>query len=107
MKISNIQEFDMNTEPFVIKYNANEVGDSSVSDTYLEVTGLGEGMEISAVGFVLNHSAGIPMKLASISDIGVADTITKDGIYLVLSNSLERLELHCTGSCHIIIKQVM
>lgn len=107
MKVGYLRELDMTTEPVIIDYNANGVGDATVSDTYIEVTGLGEGMEISAVGYVLNSSSGVSMKFADISNIGIAETITQDGIYMILSGALERLELTCSGSCHLIIKQVI
>lgn len=106
-KIGFIKEYDMTTEPIVLKYNANEVGDTSVSDTYLEVTGLGEDQSIGAIGYVLEDSNGIAMSFADISNIGVVEVIEQDGLYMVLSGALEKLVLTCTGSCHLTIKQVL
>ena len=106
MKIVFLREYDMTTEPLEIRYNANELGDTSVSDTYLEVTGLPEGSVITAIGHVLDSSVGVPMKFADMSNIGIAEDITKDGIYMILSGALEKLVLNCTGTAHVIVKEV-
>ena len=115
MKIVNITKFsfkDATSESpavhdYTVKYNANEVGDDAVGDTYLQVNGLAEGTQVSAVGFVLNDSIGVPLKFADIANLGTADNIESDGIYLVISGALERLELSCNGTCDVIVKQIM
>ena len=107
MKIASIKKFHLNGETIVIRYNADEVGDTSTPETYFEVTGLPENSEVTIMGFTLNESTGVPMKVADISNLGVADSITADGLYLVLSGALERLEISGNAECDIIMKQVI
>lgn len=97
----------MINEPFVIKYNANEVGDTSVPETYIEVTGLPEEAEMTALGHTLKESDGIIMKFADIAGLDTAESITKDGLYLILSGALEKLILTSNAECDIIVKQVL
>ena len=107
MKIASIKKFHLNGETIVISYNADQVGDTSTPETYLEVTGLPEDSEVVAVGYTLNDSTGVPMKLADISNLGTADSITQDGLYLILSGALERLEISGNAECDIVMKQVI
>lgn len=106
MKIGAITKYDLDNSTVTVVYNADEVGDTSVPETYLEVTGLDNSI-VSAVGYVLKDSAGIPMKFADIAGLDTAEDITKDGIYLIMSGSLEKLEITCDGSCHLVVKQVL
>ena len=98
--------YTVDSDKLVIHYNNNEPGDTSIPETYLEITGLGEDKEVNAVGYTLSHSSGIVMKFANISGLDTSDSISADGIYMILSGALERLELQSTGACHIIVKQV-
>lgn len=107
MKIASIIKRHMDNETFPILYNANEAGDTSTPETWLEVTNLPEESEISVVGYVLKESSGIPMKVADVAGLDTSDGITKDGIYMVLSGGLERLELITSASCDLVVKQVV
>lgn len=111
MKIGGLQKFDFNMaegiDTLVIHFNSDEVGDDVVPEVYIECTGLAEGNQINAIGYTLKDSAGIALKFADMANLGTADVIESDGIYLVLSSALERLELISNGDAHIIIKQVI
>ena len=106
MKIVSILKYDLDGNEVAIRYNANEVGDTSVGETYLEVTGLPEDAQIDAVGYMLQDSDGIPMKFADIAGLDTTENITKDGIYMIMSGALERLVISCSATCHLVIKQV-
>lgn len=109
MKIASIIKKHMIVnEPFVIKYNADEVGDTSIPETYIEVTGLPEEeADITAVGYTLADSDGVSMKFADIAGLDTAESITHDGLYLILSGALEKLELNTNVECDVIVKQVI
>lgn len=110
MNIVNLQKFDFNNsegiDTLVLRYNSDEPGDSVVPETYLQVNGMLDGDQITALGYSLINSDGIALKFANISGLGIVDTIESDGIYLVLSSALERLELNSTSHASLIIKQV-
>ena len=111
MKIGNIRRFQFNNsegeDKCIIRYNSDEVGDDIVPETYLEVTGVQEGQQIGVTGYTLSNSDGVTMKFADISGIGTVDVIESDGIYLILSSALERLELESNSDAKVIIKQVL
>lgn len=109
MKIATVQKIHLNNETFVIKYNANEAGDTSTPETWLEVYNMPVGMEgeISVVGYMLNESVGTPLKVADIGRLDTADGIVGNGIYMILSGGLERVELSTSVECDVIIKQVV
>ena len=109
MKIGSIERVHLNNNTHIIRYNADEVGDTSTPETWLEVHGMPteEEAEISVVGYLLKDSPGITLKLADIGALDTADGITKDGIYMILSGGLERVELSTAIECDIIIKQVV
>lgn len=110
MRVASIQTFNFNNsegiDELVIRYNSDEQGDEIVPETYLEIIGLAEGDQVSAIGYVLGSEDGVAMSFADISGIGTAEVVEKDGIYLILSSSLQRLELQSSGDCKVIVKQV-
>ena len=110
MNIVNLQKFDFNNsegiDTLVLRYNSDEPGDSIVPETYIEVSGMAEGEQVSAVGYVLNNSTGITLKFADIANLGTVDAIEADGIYLILSSAMERVELTSNSNAHLVVKQV-
>ena len=107
MKIGAINKYEMDNNTITITFNTDGKGDTITPEVYLEVTELPEEKSVSAVGYVLKESDGIPMKFASISGLDTAEDITKDGIYLILSSALERLDISCSGTCKLTVKQVL
>ena len=111
MKIASLQRFRFNIEEgfdtHIINFNSDGVGDDVVPEVYIEVTDLPEESQINAIGYTLKDSAGIPLKFADIANLGTADSIDKDGLYLILASALERLELVTNADANVIIKQVI
>ena len=111
MKIASLQKFRFNIaegfDTHVIRFNSDEVGDDVVPEVYIECTDLPEESQINAIGYTLKDSDGISLKFADIANLGTVDSIDKDGIYLILSSALERLELVTNADANIVIKQVI
>lgn len=91
MKIGQLVKLDLtgyHTERIV--FNSNQPGDSITDELYLE---LQDDCNVTAVGYALKSSVGIPLKFVDMANLTVPDGVTTAGIYLLMTSSLEKVEI--------------
>ena len=91
MKVGQIKKLSL-TGPHteVLLFNNNQAGDIVTDDLYME---LQDDCEVSAMGYALKSSQGIPLKFVKISDFSIPEQLEEAGIYLLMVSSFEKVEI--------------
>lgn len=71
-------------------FNNNESGDVVTDELYLE---LQDDCNVTAVGYALKGSNGVPIKFVDMANLNVPDEVSSAGIYLLMTSSLEKVEI--------------
>ena len=91
MKVGQVIKIDLkgpHTE--TVLFNNNQRGDTPTEELYLELL---DSCSVSAVGYGLKSSTGIPLKFIDIANLSVAEAVEDPGIYMLMCSALEKVEI--------------
>ena len=91
MKVGQVIKLDLkgpHTE--TVMFNNNEKGDVVTEELYLELM---SECQVTAVGYGLRSSTGVPLKFIDVSSLGIADNVSLPGVYMLMSSAFEKIEI--------------
>lgn len=103
MKIKTLLEAELSNGSRTVYFGNDKVGDSVVQSVYIQVC---DDVAVSLTGTTVFGQDEVAVGAIALADFSKVDSITEEGIYMVVSEPLHSLTLTTSGTVDVVVKAV-
>lgn len=103
MRVKTMLEASLNNGSKTVYFGNSKVGDSAVGSVYVQVL---DDVEVSVTGTMAEGEDAVALAAISLADFSKVESITEEGIYLVITEPLYSLTLTTSGEVDVIVKAI-